>query len=112
MDLNEVIRLTFRSNGQNWEKYLRWLNRFYFQTFGKYYLPLVKVIYRYNNRQAIRWYLERPELLTTELYRSYGPQVLGTSQECFHRGFYPGRLPTMVQTHLSGSGHARHSTHN
>jgi hypothetical protein len=112
MDLNEVIRLTFRSNGQNWEKYLRWLNRFYFQTYGKYYLPLVKVIYRYNNRQAIRWYLERPELLTTELYCSYGPQVLGTSKECFHRGFYPRRLPTMVQIHLSGSDHARHSTHN
>lgn len=109
MDLNEVIRLTFRSNGKNWEKYLRWLNRFYFQTYGKYYLPLVKVIYRYNNRQAIRWYLERPELLTTELYRSYAPQVVGTSKECFHRGFYPGRLPTMVQIHLSGSDHARHS---
>ena len=37
MDLNEVIRLTFRSNGQNWEKYLRWLNRLYYETFGRYY---------------------------------------------------------------------------
>ena len=73
MDLNEVIRLTFRSNGQNWEKYLRWLNRFYFQTFGRYYLPLVKTIYRYNNREGIRRYLRRPEVLTTELYRSYVP---------------------------------------
>jgi len=75
MDLNEVIRLTFRSNGQNWEKYLRWLNRLYFQTYGKYYLPLVKVIYRYNHRQRIRRYLQQPELLTTELYHSYKPEV-------------------------------------
>jgi len=29
--------LTFRSNGQNWEKYLRWLNRLYYETFGRYY---------------------------------------------------------------------------
>jgi hypothetical protein len=71
MDLNEVIRLTFRSNGQNWEKYLRWLNRLYFQTFGKYYLPLLKVIYRYNHAERIRSYLQQPELLTTQLYRSY-----------------------------------------
>jgi hypothetical protein len=75
MDLNEVIRLTFRSNGLNWEKYLRWLNRLYFQTYGKYYLPLVKVIYRYNRPQAIRRYLRQPELLTTELYRPYGPEI-------------------------------------
>jgi len=73
MDLNEVIRLTFRSNGKNWEKYLRWLNRLYFHTFGKYYLPLVKIIYRYNDRERIRRYLKHRELLTSELYRSYGP---------------------------------------
>jgi hypothetical protein len=107
MDLNEVIRLTFRSNGQNWEKYLRWLNRLYFHTYGKYYLPLVKVIYRYNNRQAIRWYLKRPELLTTELYRPYGPQILRNSEGCLHRGFYPGRLPTMIQPDLSEDPQAR-----
>ena len=69
MDLNEVIRLTFRSNGQNLEKYLRWVNRLYFETYGKYYLPLLKVIYRYNQRERIHSYLQRPEVLTTELYR-------------------------------------------
>lgn len=71
MDLNEVIRLTFRSNGQNWEKYLRWLNRLYFSTYGKYYLPLLKVIYRYNHRERICSYLQQPDVLTTELYRFY-----------------------------------------
>jgi len=71
MDLNGVIRLTFRSNGQNWEKYLRWLNRLYFYTYGRYYLPLLKVIYRYNHRESIRRYLQQPDALTTELYRCY-----------------------------------------
>lgn len=71
MELDEVIRLTFRSNGQNWEKYLRWLNRRYFQTFGRYYRPLVETIYRYNNKERIQNYLKRPETLTSELYRSY-----------------------------------------
>ncbi|MSP96963.1 MAG: hypothetical protein EXR29_06995 [Betaproteobacteria bacterium] len=71
MDLNEVIRLTFRSNGINWEKYLRWLNRLYFKTYGRYYQPLVEKIYRYNNKERVRRYLDRPETLTGELYRSY-----------------------------------------
>ena len=79
MDLDRVIRLTFRSNGQNCEKYLRWLNRLYFATYGRYYLPLVRVIYRYNNKAAIRRFLARPELLTTRLYHSYG-QSAGTSR--------------------------------
>ncbi len=71
MGLNEVIRLTFRSNGQNWEKYLRWLNKFYFKTFGKYYLPLIKIIYKYNNKERIHRYLKKPELLTNTMYKSY-----------------------------------------
>lgn len=70
-DLDRMIRLTFRSNGQNWEKYLRWLNRLYFHTFGKYYRPLVEVIHRDNHKEHIRYYLERPHLLTDELYRSF-----------------------------------------
>ena len=53
IDLGQVMRLTFRSNGQNWEKYLRWVNRRYFYVFGRYYLPLVKIIYRYNNKEGM-----------------------------------------------------------
>jgi hypothetical protein len=70
MDLNEVVRLTFRSNGLNWEKYLRWLNRRYFAEFGYYYLPLLRVIYRYNRREGIQRYLERPDLLSETMYAS------------------------------------------
>jgi hypothetical protein len=71
MDMDKVICLTFRSNGINWEKYLRWLNKLYFNTFGKYYLPLIKIIYRYNNKNAINKYLKKPHLLTTDMYRFY-----------------------------------------
>ena len=71
MDLNEVIRLTFRSNGQNWEKYLRWLNRLYFRQFGRYYRPLVEIIYRYNNKQRVFRYLNDPKTLSCVLYRTY-----------------------------------------
>lgn len=71
IDLVQVIRLTFRSNGHNWEKYLRWLNRRYFNIFGRYYLPLVKIIHRYNNKEHIQRFLRKPDLLTTELYKSY-----------------------------------------
>ena len=71
MDMNAVIRLTFRSNGINWEKYLRWLNRLYFKTFGKYYLPLLKIIYKYNHKTGIHRYLKNPQLLTSDLYRIY-----------------------------------------
>jgi hypothetical protein len=69
----KFIRLTFRSNGQNWEKYLRWLNRLYFRTFGGYYRPLIEIIYRYNNKHCIGRYLGNPDWLTRELYRSYQP---------------------------------------
>jgi hypothetical protein len=71
MDLTPMLRLTFRGNGYNWEKYLRWLNRLYFERFGRFYRPLVEVIYRYNNKPRLAWYRERPWLMTDELYRDF-----------------------------------------
>lgn len=71
MDLQPMLRLTFRSNGYNWEKYLRWLNRLYFQTFGRFYRPLLETIFRYNHKERFEWYRNRPELLTNELYRDF-----------------------------------------
>jgi hypothetical protein len=71
MDLDRIIRLTFYSNGINWEKYLRWLNRKYFEQFGRYYRPLIEIIYRYNNKQSVWKYLKRPDLLTDHQYHKY-----------------------------------------
>ncbi len=39
-----MIRLTFHSNGYNWEKYLLWLNSLYFQRYGRFYAPLVEIL--------------------------------------------------------------------
>lgn len=44
------------------------MNRLCFRKYGRYYRPLVEIIYRYNNKERIARYLRRPELLTTELY--------------------------------------------
>jgi len=70
-DLDQVIALPFSTNGQNGEKYLRWLSRHYFNTYGRYYLPLIEKIYRYNNKNAINKYLNKSEILTNELYKRY-----------------------------------------
>ncbi len=70
-DLDKVIELPFRTNGQNGEKYLRWLSKRYFETYGKYYLPLLQKIYRYNRKERLNWYLNRPEIITKELYTMY-----------------------------------------
>jgi len=71
MDLDEVAQFRFRTNGQNGEKFLRYVNQLYFKTYGRYYLPLLKSIYRYNNKQRLRYYLKRPDLLSVEMYKRY-----------------------------------------
>ncbi len=71
MDLDEVAEFRIRSNGQNGEKFLRYLSKLYFNRYGKYYLPILKAIYRYNNKPRLQYYLDRPGLLSDEMYKSY-----------------------------------------
>lgn len=71
-DLDELADFRIRSNGQNGEKFLRYVSKLYFHAYGKYYLPLLKAIYRYNNKQRLQYYLARPDLLSTEMYKRYG----------------------------------------
>lgn len=71
MDLNAMIRLTFHSNGQNWEKYLRWINTRYFQRYGRYYQPLIEILYRYNNRHRLEWFRMNPACMSDDLYRDH-----------------------------------------
>ena len=66
-----MIRLTFRSNGHDWEKYLRWLNLRYFQAFGRFYRPLVEIIHRYNYKERLEWFKQQPELMTDRLYHDF-----------------------------------------
>lgn len=71
MDLDEVEEFKIRTNNRNGEKFLRYLNRLCFDRFGRYYLPLMKAIYRYNNKPRINYYLNRPDLISSEMYKSY-----------------------------------------
>ena len=75
MDLNEMIRLTFYSNGQNWEKYLLWINTLYFQRYGRYYRPLFEILYRYNHKHRLGRFRMNPGVVGDELYRGRGDSV-------------------------------------
>jgi hypothetical protein len=71
MDIDEVAKFTIRSNGQNNEKFLRYVSKLYFNRHGKYYLPILRALYRYNNKSRLQYYLDRPDLLSVEMYRKY-----------------------------------------
>lgn len=71
MDLDELAEFRIRTNGQNGEKFLRYVSNLYFCRYGRYYLPLIKSIYRYNNKSRLQHYLARPDLLSVEMYKSY-----------------------------------------
>jgi len=71
MDLDAVADFRFRTNGQNNEKFLRYVSQLYFTRYGCYYLPIIKAIYRYNNKQRLQAYLKRPELLSEEMYKEF-----------------------------------------
>ncbi|MBT3309078.1 MAG: hypothetical protein HN382_06140 [Gammaproteobacteria bacterium] len=68
MDLDEVSAFRFRSNGQNGEKFFRYLNRLYQQQYGRYYLPMLQATYRYNNKPRLQYYLDRPHLFSRKMY--------------------------------------------
>ncbi len=71
MNLDEVAEFRFRSNGQNGEKFFRYVSKLYFNRYGRYYLPILKAIYRYNNKPRLQYYLDRPDLLSVEMYKGY-----------------------------------------
>lgn len=68
MDLDKIAAIKFRTNGQNGEKFLRYVNQLYFKTYGKYYLPILKAIYRYNHKKGINKYLRQPHLISKKQY--------------------------------------------
>lgn len=71
MALDEISEFRFRTNGQNGEKFLRYVNAQYFKNYGRYYLPILKAIYRYNNKTRLQYFLDRPSLITDEMYKNY-----------------------------------------
>jgi len=72
LDIDRIADIRFRTNGQNNEKFLSFVNQRYFETFGQYYLPLLEARYRYNNKQAISNYLRNPALVTRHKNQHFG----------------------------------------
>lgn len=68
MDLEKIADMKFRTNGQNGEKFLRYVSKLYFNKYGKYYIPLLKAIYRYNNKKGINKFYKQPHLLSNTQY--------------------------------------------
>jgi hypothetical protein len=48
--IDQLIKICFPQNMKSMEQYYRWLNRLYFERFGKLHMPLVDTIFRYNLR--------------------------------------------------------------
>jgi len=71
MDLDELAAFRIRSNGQNGEKFLRYVSKLYFERYGRYYLPLLEAIYRYNNKPRLQYYLDRPYLFGVDMYKRH-----------------------------------------
>jgi hypothetical protein len=88
MDLNAMIRLTFYSNGHNWEKYLLWINTLYFQRYGRYYRPLIEILYRYNNKHRLEWFRMNPACLSDALYEDHRDS-LAELRATLHQGLGP-----------------------
>jgi hypothetical protein len=72
IDIDRIADIRFGRNGRNNEKFLGFVIRRYFETFGQYYLPLLEARYRYNQKQAIKRYLRDPALVTRCKDRHFG----------------------------------------
>lgn len=72
LDVDRIAAIRFRTNGRNNEKFLSFVNRRYFETFGQYYLPLLEARYRYNNKQGINRYLRDSNQVTRLKDRHFG----------------------------------------
>lgn len=72
IDIDRIAAIRFRTNGQNNEKFLAFVNRRYFETFGQYYLPLLEARYRYNCKQGINRYLRDSSQVTRLKDRHFG----------------------------------------
>ncbi len=56
--LDPLLKIRFHYNGRNFENFLKWVSKKYILEFGKLYLPLVDLIFKYNNRAFKHRYIE------------------------------------------------------
>jgi hypothetical protein len=56
-DVNHLLEIHFPQNGRIFENFLKWVSRKYVEQFGKLHMPLVDLIFKYNNRQSKHRYI-------------------------------------------------------
>jgi len=57
-DVDQLLRIHFAQNGRIFENFLRWVSKRYVKEFGKLYMPLVDLIFKYNNKHRKHRYIE------------------------------------------------------
>jgi len=56
-DIAPLFKIYFRQNGRNFERFLKWVSRRYALETGRLCMPLVDMIFKYNNRQHRHKYI-------------------------------------------------------
>jgi hypothetical protein len=57
-ELDPLLKIRFHHNGKNFENFLKWVSKKYIAEFGRLYLPLVDLIFKYNDRAFKHRYIE------------------------------------------------------
>jgi hypothetical protein len=56
--VDRLVEIHFAQNGRIFEKFLKWVSRKYAEQFGRLNMPLVDLIFKYNNRHGKHRYVE------------------------------------------------------
>lgn len=57
-DVDRLLQIHFAQNGRIFENFLKYVSRKYAEQFGKLHMPLVDLIFKYNNRHSKHRYIE------------------------------------------------------
>jgi hypothetical protein len=57
-DVDRLLQIHFPQNGRIFENFLKWVSRKYAEQFGILHMPLVDLIFKYNNRNSKHRYIE------------------------------------------------------
>lgn len=57
-DINCLLRIHFAQNGRIFENFLKWVSKKYVRQFGNLHMPLVDLIFKYNNKHRKHRYIE------------------------------------------------------
>jgi len=56
--IDPLLQVHFEQNGRIFENFLKWVSKKYVEQFGKLHMPLVDLIFKYNNKHSRHLYIE------------------------------------------------------